>query len=205
MAKTTEKPSDSQRTAPAWEVQGKLVLSRLQELPKVCLKCGTSTEVEYRREELSCRSGRRREGVFFLTQVLPPLALFVSPYEIDRATMSLPICPRCNARWDRTRRGLRGLTWLVVAGFFLVFPFVGSLRFFFVLLGLLALRVLGGVFMVPRWALMTAHVAPHYVAVHDIGERAKKTLLAASTTASAIASEAVQSEASPGSRIPEAP
>jgi hypothetical protein len=178
MAKATERPATPQSTVPAWEVQGKLVLSRLQDLPRVCLKCGTSSEVSYRREELSCRSERRREGVFFLTRLLPLLALFISPYEVDEASMNLPLCAACNARWDRTRLALRGLIWLVVGGFFLVFPFVASLWFFLTLVGLLAVRILAGAFLVPRWALMTVYIAPNYVAVHDIGERARETLLA---------------------------
>ena len=92
--------------------------------------------------------------------------------------MNLPLCAACNARWDRTRLALRGLIWLVVGGFFLVFPFVASLWFFLTLVGLLAVRILAGAFLVPRWALMTVYIAPNYVAVHDIGERARETLLA---------------------------
>jgi hypothetical protein len=165
------------RGATAWEVNGNLALSRDRALPPVCLKCGTMEGISPRVVELSCRTSKPRSDLLALLAAVPGPSLFVSPFESIEASLRVPICAACDARWTWARRFLSGLLRLAVI-LVLVVPFWPSMFMAATILALIAARIVAKVVIVPRWMLMAGHIAPDHVFVHDVPERARRALLA---------------------------
>lgn len=97
------------------QVEGKaLVLSHDAPLPDVCMKCGTHDEI------------RRRDVVFSWTPawvrylVFCGVGLFLRLVFRVRASLVIPLCARCDARWTAARRASFSVIALLVASLVVV-------------------------------------------------------------------------------------
>jgi hypothetical protein len=101
--------------APPPQVQGKLLtIGKMYALPALCVKCATPGPLYGRAQAF----GWFPAWTYFFFLLGPLPAIIVQLIVTKRATLNLPVCAPCNARW-RTARVLRTLA--------IVGPVVGGL------------------------------------------------------------------------------
>jgi len=82
----------------SWDGVRLLVPKRFR-FPELCLKCG-STEIRSRRTQKFAFAPAWTSALFFLCLPAAALALLLTT---QRATLELPLCDACHARWRRAR------------------------------------------------------------------------------------------------------
>lgn len=88
-----------------------LVVSRDAELPSVCLKCGTRDDIVRRDAKFQWTPVWARFLVFCVIGAIIMLAT------TKRASLHVPLCARCNARWGAARAVAIGGVIALVASF----------------------------------------------------------------------------------------
>jgi hypothetical protein len=153
-----------------------LVLSHDPRLPAVCMKCGSREEITRREVVFSWSPAWVRYLVFCVIGVLLRLLMRV------RASLVVPLCSRCNARWSAARNASNASIVLLFAAALLAGPLLRQHpvgRF----VGLFALAVVLFVhyaFVRPR-VLPVRSIDENAIALESVSPEAAKEILEGSS------------------------